>query len=76
MTSNFLLYSRDRPLASSLVIVLVLGSGLALGLFITTKALDFIQNDYFLYIEMTLLQKFRPNSYCVGGTHSTGTNNI
>ena len=31
---------------------------------------------YFLYIEMSLLNKFKPNSYYVGGRHYSGTNNI
>ena len=25
---------------------------------------------------MSLLNKFKPNSYCVGGRHYSGTNNI
>ena len=31
---------------------------------------------YFLYIEMSLLNKLKTNSYCVGGRHYSGTNNI
>ena len=31
---------------------------------------------YFLYIERSLLNRFKTNSYCVGGRHYSGTNNI
>ena len=31
---------------------------------------------YFLYIEISLLNKFQTNSYCVGGRHYSGTNNM
>ena len=53
-------------------LILALGSGLGL----TTKGLYFLTSSFFLYIEMSLLQKFKTNSYCVGGRHYSGTNNI
>ena len=76
--SNFFLFSRAKPLASSLTLdlglTLGLGPGLGLGLIIT-KGLYFL-TSIFLYIELSLLNKFKTNSYCVGGRHYSGTVNI
>ena len=71
--SSFFLFSIDKPPASSLI--LALGLNLGLGL-ITKKRIILFNFHYFLYIEMSVLQKFKTNSYCVGGRHHSGTKNI
>ena len=85
--SSFLLFSRDSPLASSLVfglgLVLALGNGWGLGFGLglvlandfTTKGLYFFL-PFFFYINMSKFSKFKTNSYCVGGRHYSGTNKI
>ena len=42
---------------------------------LTIKGVYFLTSN-FLYIELSLLQKFKTNSHCVGGRHYSGTNNI
>ena len=40
------------------------------------KGFMLLNFHFFIYIEMSLLQKFKTNSNCVGGRHYSGTNNI
>ena len=73
IVSSFFLFSRDKPPASSLILALGLTLGVGLGL-ITTKGLYFL-TSIFLYIEISLLNTFKTNSYCVGGRHYSATIN-